>query len=178
MSRLLAFWAVVLCGISYVSGACAQEYTDVAGFWLSPDENSVIEFYYCGADGAGICGKYHWLVDGENVIDEKNPDFAFQNSPLCQMEIMWGFFRWGANSWAHGMRYIPSLGAYRHSGLSIGYDESGDPNKLYINTYYTLPFLGTSQTWKRVGEKEFPQCSEFSGQKAFDPMEGLEKLGQ
>lgn len=91
------------------NGAAQSGTLDVAGRWLMPEENSIIEVYDCG-DGTP-CGRVDWVLDdGENLVtDNHNKDPELQGRPLEGVMIVYGFER-AKDGWTGGKIYNPENG--------------------------------------------------------------------
>lgn len=81
---------------------------DVAGLWLTPDGNSVIEIADCG-DGTP-CGRVVWVnPEGGMTVDMYNNDPDMRNRAMEGITLLGGFERHG-DGWRGGEIYNPENG--------------------------------------------------------------------
>lgn len=158
LRRAVLFATGFACFLLLAAGADAKSPTPaalkaVSGLWYSQDRDGGIELYPCGEE---ICGRFHWLQDNEpgNVSrDDKNPDRALRQRPLCGMQFMGGFIPQGDGFYADGWIYSPRHGANFSAEMRLV-----DHDTLKLHGYVFLPLLGEDQTWTRARPKEMPSC--------------------
>lgn len=116
------------------------------GVWLLPLKAAVQVFDCQGL----LCGRIVWLAqarsaDGQLVLDEKNPDPALRQRPLCGQTVLWDLKPDGADHWASGWLYNPRDGTtYRVMGQFRG------PDTLVARIYLGIPLFGQTSIWQRV----------------------------
>ena len=148
MKHLLFIFATLMLS----SGAYAAS-LDVTGLWLTQNKRSVIKVDVC-ENGKSLCGEIHWIIEGGMQFDTKNPDESRRNLPMCGLPILWNFEKKDQNSWTGGRIYKADDGdIYKANVTLLG------PNTLKVRGYVGLPMFGKSQSWTRVSEESYPQCS-------------------
>jgi uncharacterized protein (DUF2147 family) len=145
LSVLTLFLFVVL---AFPPVACALPSGGLAGFWKTQDEDGVIEFFPC--EKGRFCGRFVWLREDspENPsLDDKNPDEALRQRPLCGLTFMGGFQpeEQPAGRYDQGWIYSPHHGAMFSAYLTLD-----APDKMVLHGYVLFPFLGEDQTWRRT----------------------------
>ena len=146
MKRLGAALAAI--GLALVSGAAAQAPAPAPnaplGRWLSETKRGVIEIYPCGDR---LCGKLVWLIEpvrrGAPAADDKNPDPALRQRPLCGLMMLGDFRQVEAQRWGDGWIYDPDSGNTYHATMRI------EDGQLKLRGYVGIPLLGETQTWSR-----------------------------
>jgi len=172
MKCILTFLSVIFIA-PYVQ---AQEMTDAVGLWLNEDGSEVVEIFFCEDT---LCGKIHWLKNAQEAYDVKNPDFAFQNQPLCGLDMMWGFARSSKNTWTHGKHYMHSTGETKHSNIMIS---DKNLNEMVVHSflnkamaYDPTGMLGTKEVWTKVSPDDYPRCNPKFRSHGFDALEALNR---
>ena len=113
------------------------------GQWLTETKRGVVEVYPC-ADK--LCGRLVWLIEpirrGAPAVDDKNPEPALRNRPLCGLTMLGDFHQEDATHWDDGWIYDPDSGKTYHATMTL---ESG--NALRVRGYVGIPLFGESQHW-------------------------------
>lgn len=151
-------WAVLAAGAVFLAldGPCrAAPAADhrAHGIWMIEDEVA-IDVADCG--GASLCGRIVWLRDarddaGRPKRDEKNPDAALRDRPLCGLMVLEGLLPVPdePGKWDAGSFYDPRNG--RGYGLLA---TLVSPDVLVARVYIGMPFFGLNQTLRRVPRAE------------------------
>lgn len=146
MRRPTALVTLVMLGCAL--GARAQQPPQpeqVLGRWLTENKRGVIELYRC-ADA--VCGKLVWMIEpmrhGAPAVDDKNPDVALRQRPLCGLTLFGGFRKTEPQRWTDGWAYDPDSGKTYHATMFL---ESAGVLKL--RGYVGIPLFGETQTWSR-----------------------------
>lgn len=147
---LAAAALAVLAGILPWHAARAAD--PVEGLWLVENGKAVVEMKSCDQDS--LCGAIRWLRDDAKQYDYKNPDESKRHTPLCGMQILWGFTHEAAGSWDDGKIYKADDGDIYHAIVSMN-----DDGTLHLRGHVGISLLGKSQTWARVNAADYPRCT-------------------
>lgn len=128
----------------------AQAASPLEGYWLTENQRSVIQIEQCGDS---LCGKVHWIIEGGMQFDEKNPDEAKRNTPMCGLQILWGFEKDDETEWEDGKIYKADDGDTYDSEMELQ-----DDGTLEVKGYIGFSFIGKSQDWTHVNPKDYPEC--------------------
>ena len=120
------------------------------GLWLTENERAVIEVQECDR---GLCGAVYWIIEGGMQYDEHNPDESKRTTPMCSLEILYGFKQKKSGEWSGGKIYKADEGDTYNANVRV---ENMDTLKL--RGYVGVPLLGKTQSWKRVDGADYPQC--------------------
>lgn len=138
---------VVAALLGFVVTAAAQvpPPEKVLGRWLTESKRGVVDIYACGDR---VCGKLVWLIEpmrrGAPAIDDKNPDPALRQRPLCGLTMLGSFRNTKPQLWTDGWIYDPDSGKTYHATMFL---ES--PGVLKLRGYVGIPLFGETQTWTR-----------------------------
>ncbi|MGO8919598.1 MAG: DUF2147 domain-containing protein [Stellaceae bacterium] len=150
MYRLAAWLVLTVFGLAL--GAAAQAPAAPLGRWLSATKRGVIEIYPC-ADK--LCGKLVWLIEplrrGAPAVDDKNPDPALRQRPLCGLTILGDFRLLEPQRWGDGWIYDPDAGKTYHATMTL----AGET--LNLRGYIGIPLFGETQSWTRP-EASYGSC--------------------
>ena len=126
---------------------------DVDGLWLTENKRAAIHVTQC-ENGRSLCGSIAWIIDGGMQMDVKNDDPAKQNTPLCGMQILYGFEKGkAAGEWVDGKIYKADDGdVYNATVKQI------DDTRLRLRGYVGIPLFGKTQIWTRVSPADYPRC--------------------
>jgi uncharacterized protein (DUF2147 family) len=124
------------------------------GVWLTEDGDGAVEIFDCGER---LCGRIVWQrsalrADGSPDIDDRNPDPALRQRPICGLQIIGGLAATDPATWNGGWVYDPDSGKTYHVKLTM---ESADG--LRLRGYIGVPLLGESQLWRRA-RADLPLC--------------------
>jgi uncharacterized protein (DUF2147 family) len=155
MKRLGAALAAI--GLALVSGAAAQAPSSAPaaplGRWLSESKRGVIEIFPCGDR---LCGKLVWLIEplrrGAPAMDDKNPDPALRQRPLCGLMMLADFRQTEPQRWEDGWIYDPDSGSTYHATMRL------EDGLLKLRGYVGIPLLGETQTWTRPDGRYGTSC--------------------
>lgn len=135
-----------------LAGSCPTSGTPdnpVQGVWLV-EEDVAIAVTRCGR--GSLCGRIAWLRAthddaGRPKHDERNPDPALRERPLCGLTVLEGLLPVPdePGRWAAGSFYDPRDG--RSYGLTATVRSA---DVLVARVYVGMPFLGKNQTLLRV----------------------------
>jgi uncharacterized protein (DUF2147 family) len=109
------------------------------GNWVTADKN-VVEMYQCGQL---FCGKLVHIA-GNYTVDDKNPNAAQKNRPLCGLNIVEGFKSADGTHFEGGRVYDPESGKTYRGVITL----QGDVLKL--RGYVGVPLFGRTETWHRA----------------------------
>jgi uncharacterized protein (DUF2147 family) len=127
--------------------AGGAERSPLAGFWVTPDGDWVIEITSCAG---GFCGQLVGLSQshrpGIMTTDSHNPDPARRGTPLCGLILMGNFkpVKSEAGSWDGGWAYDPQNGKTYSGTLRL----SG-PDLLALRGYVFIPLFGHTEIFTR-----------------------------
>lgn len=113
----------------------------VAGRWMTPARDSVVEIGKCGA---AVCGKVVRLlkpVEGGPATDRNNPDAALRARPLLGLPILTDFIDKGSQ-WS-GTIYDPRNGKSYRSNLKRTAEGQ-------LNVQGCIAFFCQTQVWTRT----------------------------
>ncbi len=135
--------------------AAAAETSRPQGVWLTEDGDGAVEIYDCGEQ---LCGRIVWQKstlrdDGTPDIDDRNPDPALRDQPVCGLQIIGALKQSGPAHWDEGWVYDPDSGKTYHVALSLGEDGA-----LRLRGYIVIPLLGATQLWRRA-PADLPLCA-------------------
>ena len=139
--------ALMAVGLSLACAAAAQAPAPAAplGRWLTGTKRGVVEIYPC-ADR--LCGKLVWLIEpirhGAPAVDDKNPDPALQQRPLCGLTMLGDFRPSEPQHWGDGWIYDPDSGKTYRATMTV------DGDVLKLRGYVGIPLFGETQTWTRA----------------------------
>lgn len=136
-------FALILLTLS--STSYAYQTDDILGYWLTEEEDAVVEVYKTKDE---FRGRLVWLRDlhtgKEKVLtDKENPDKKLRSRSLKGMDIMWGY-EFNGEKWVDGKVYDP-LNGKTYSGKM--WLESKDV--LGMRGYIGISLFGRSSEWKR-----------------------------
>lgn len=149
----MTMWIIAVALILGVGGPAWS--AELAGAWVSEDGKLAVEIQPCGDE---FCGRIRWMAPKADRagprLDEKNPDPALRDRPLCGLQIVEGLKPDADGGWSGGRLYYPKHGrTYR---LML---EPALGGRIEMRAYLGTPLLGRSETWERV-ERPLPPCGE------------------
>ncbi len=146
MRTWITMAVAVLVALS-ATAARAQDGDEILGFWLTENEDAIVEVYKVGDL---YHGKIVWLIrpfeaDGDGPdLDDKNPDSALQSREVLGLELMQAFAYDGKNAYKKGKLYDPDSGnTYGGTMTLVGDDE------MNLRGYVGVPMLGRTSHWTR-----------------------------
>jgi uncharacterized protein (DUF2147 family) len=124
------------------------------GVWLTEDGTGAVEIFDCGRL---LCGRIVWQqsplrADGSPDIDDRNPDPALRQRPICGLPIIGDLAPSDTQTWNGGWIYDPDSGKTYHVKLTM---EGVDT--LRLRGYVGIPLLGETQLWRRA-PANLPLC--------------------
>jgi len=136
---------ILLAGAMLAGGAAAAP--GPHGIWLTEDGAGAVEIFDCGA---ALCGRIVWQksrfrANGSLDIDDRNPNPALRQQPICGLQIISRMRPSGPNAWDEGRIYDPDSGKTYRAILTL---EGADA--LRLRGYIGIPLLGASQLWRRA----------------------------
>jgi uncharacterized protein (DUF2147 family) len=133
--------------ITIARTSIADELSPV-GVWATDGNDSHVKIEKCGTT---LCGTIVWLKDpygpdGQDAVDDKNPDPALRSKKLVGMMLLTGFEQDSDNPnvWLHGKIYDPDDGKTYSCKLTVQ-----DAKTLLVRGYIGFSLLGKTQTWNR-----------------------------
>jgi uncharacterized protein (DUF2147 family) len=132
--------------------------TDIRGLWVDNRDSGKhkVAVWIEDCEG-GLCGRIYWLrkptAAGSPKRDERNPDAALRDRPLCGLKIMTGFRPGEAPSWYRGYIYNPNDGRTFNSTLHL--EEDGT---LKVRGFVGVSLFGKTVEWVRPRE-QLARCS-------------------
>ena len=127
----------------------AQEQNAIAGIWLIQDKDAKVEIF---EKGDKFYGKIYWMKypkdeNGNDKVDEKNPDPALRSRKKQDLLIMTGFvYSPSDKEWNGGTIYDSKSGK-----TYDGYMKLQEDGTLYMKGFILgIRFLGRSNIWTRV----------------------------
>jgi uncharacterized protein (DUF2147 family) len=133
--------------VACIGQAGASRQTSLAGFWVTPDGNWVVEITPCVS---GFCGQLVGLSRNHQPnalrMDSHNPDPAKRDRPLCGLLLMGSFqpSPGDAGKWKDGWVYDPQNGETYSGRMWLD-----GPDKLKVRGYILIPLFGRSETFRR-----------------------------
>ena len=142
-----AAWLVIALTSFAVPGTAASAIVPPDGAWLIDGAAAVVQIFDCSGQ---LCGRIIWLrtardTAGRLASDNKNPDPAFRQRPLCGLTILHGLQPAGLDHWNSGFLYNPDDGRT--------YRVSAEPRSADIaveRIYLGVPLFGETRTLLRV----------------------------
>jgi uncharacterized protein (DUF2147 family) len=152
--RTLAPLLVAFALTAPARGAPEPAGTDaVRGPWVDHREGDKrkVAVWIEDCDGL-LCGRIYWLkkplsAGGNPKRDQRNPDAALRDRPLCGLRILTDFRRVKESTWSAGHIYNPNDGRTFSSTISLEHDGS-----LRIRGYVGLSLFGKTVEWVRPQE--------------------------
>jgi uncharacterized protein (DUF2147 family) len=117
------------------------------GIWLTEDGGGAVEIFNCGAV---LCGRIVWQrsplrADGSLDTDDRNPNPALRQKPICGLQIISEMRATGPAAWGEGRIYDPDSGKTYQATMALD-----DADVLRLRGYVGVPLLGASQLWQRA----------------------------
>ena len=118
---------------------------EIVGLWDTGESH--VEIYSCGEL---LCGRIAELdepldEDGNEKLDENNPDPALRARPIIGMDLIAGFSRAGKRKWEDGTIYDPRDGKTYKCKMTLQRDGT-----LKVRGYVGIPLLGKTVVWTPV----------------------------
>ncbi len=118
---------------------------EIVGLWDTGESH--VEIYSCGEL---LCGRIAELdepldEDGNEKLDENNPDPALRARPIIGMDLIAGFSRAGKRKWEDGTIYDPRDGKTYKCKMTLQRDGT-----LKVRGYVGIPLLGKTVIWTPV----------------------------
>ena len=132
------------------AGPVLAQTAPIEGFWATQEGDAIIAFEPCEE---AYCGRFVWLKDDDEEtpsLDERNDDKALRGRPLCGLTFLHDFQKESDSLYTGGWIYSPRHGHNYSAEITMP-----DPDTLSLRGYVFLPFLGATQTWKRVQNPSF-----------------------
>ncbi len=129
------------------SGTADSSSLSAVGAWFIDGTGVAVQIFDCSAL---LCGRIIWLEKardsaGQLARDNKNPNPAFRQRPLCGMTVVHGLQPAGFDHWNSGSLYNPDDGkTYRISAVLHSADV------FVARVYLGVPLLGETKTLLRV----------------------------
>jgi uncharacterized protein (DUF2147 family) len=141
-----AFLVIALSSFA-APGAAVSAIAPADGAWFIDGTGGAVQIFDCSGL---LCGRIIWLrtardTAGRPVRDNKNPDPAFRQRPLCGLTILQGLEPAGRDHWNSGSLYNPNDGeTYRVSA------ELRSADVFVARIYLGMPLFGETKTLLRV----------------------------
>ena len=132
------------------ASALAAVKTNDRGLWLTEDSRYVIDVRICRDT---LCGKIYWMSPGAAPLDVKNPDPEKHATPICGLNVLFGFERVDDKNWINGIVYMPNTGKKYHATVKIL--PSG---KAVLHGYIFFPIFGQTQVLTPVSAHDYKKC--------------------
>ena len=118
---------------------------DLLGLWDAGE--SRVEIYACGDLLCGRIAELDESLDenGNEKLDENNPDPALRSRPILGMDLIAGFSRASDTKWEDGTIYDPRDGKTYKCVMKLQRDGT-----LKVRGYVGVPLLGKTVVWTRV----------------------------
>lgn len=146
MKNLLAIFGFLFA----ISTVNAQQADKILGTWLTQDGDSKVTISKNA--NKQYDGSIVWLEEpkeenGENKLDDENPDEKLQSRPIMGLNILQGFsYDEDDEEWVDGTIYDPKSGStYK---CLMWFDDNEDT--LIVKGYIGVSIIGKKVTWKRV----------------------------
>ena len=130
--------------------AWASDASQVLGYWLTPEDNAVIEIY---RDGERFSGRIVSLKEpnfpdghsqaGQPKRDSNNPDESKQDRRIVGLNMIEGFEYNGDGRYEGGTIYDPRNGVTYQCEMSLQSDGT-----LEVRGYVGLSLFGKTQVWR------------------------------
>lgn len=125
----------------------AEVVADITGYWLSQNQEAVIEIY---SRENLIYGRIAWLEEpleenGEVKKDDNNPDPTRRQDLILGLEILQNFRAVG-DKWKGGTIYDPETGKTYSSTMKLRDDD------LHLRGFIGISLLGRTEIWTRLQE--------------------------
>jgi uncharacterized protein (DUF2147 family) len=130
-----------------VSGTAVSSSLSAVGAWFIDGTGVAVQIFDCSGL---LCGRIIWLEKardsaGQLARDNKNPNPAFRQRPLCGMTVLQGLQPAGLDHWNSGSLYNPNDGkTYRVSA------ELRSADLFVARIYLGMPLFGETKTLLRV----------------------------
>ncbi len=130
--------------------AWASDASQVLGYWLTPEDNAVIEIYRDGERFSGriVSLKEPNYPDGHSQVgqpkrDLNNPDESKQDRLIVGLNMIEGFEYIGDGRYESGTIYDPRNGVTYQCEMSLQRDGT-----LEVRGYVGLSLFGKTQVWR------------------------------
>ena len=130
--------------------AWASDASQVLGYWLTPEDNAVIEIY---RDGERFSGRIVSLKEpnfpdehsqaGQPKRDLNNPDKSKQDRLIVGLNMIEGFEHIGDGRYESGTIYDPRNGVTYQCEMALQSDGT-----LEVRGYVGLSLFGRTQVWR------------------------------
>ena len=161
-ARRLARGAVAILAAAFAlfAQAASPEYAgsdDIRGPWVDHRESDrhKVGVWIEDCDGL-LCGRIYWMKKpqsgGAPKRDQRNPDAALRERPLCGLRILTGFRKATETSWTSGHIYNPNDGRTFSSTINLQQDGT-----LRIRGFVGVALFGKTVEWVRPPEP-LPRC--------------------
>jgi uncharacterized protein (DUF2147 family) len=116
------------------------------GVWLIEGE-AAVQIFDCKDL---LCARLIWLQipndrEGQNKLDNKNPDPMLRHRELCGLTIIWDLRSTGPNQWADGWFYYPDSGTTYNVKMQL---TSADV--LVARFYQGISAVGETKSLRRT----------------------------
>jgi uncharacterized protein (DUF2147 family) len=128
-------------------GTAVSGSLSAVGAWFIDGTGVAVQIFDCSGL---LCGRIIWLEKacdsaGQLARDNKNPDPAFRQRPLCGLTVVQGLQPAGLDHWNSGSLYNPDDGkTYRISA------EIRSADVFVARIYLGMPLFGETKTLLRV----------------------------
>jgi uncharacterized protein (DUF2147 family) len=143
--------------IFVMAGAALADAPSAVGFWVTPEGGSVVQVMPCDS---GLCGTIVGLrttrKPDDSPVDQKNPDAAKRNEPLCGL-IMAGSLKpekGSTTKWEDGWVYDPDSGSTYKAEMKLN-----GPDKLDLRGYLGISLFGRTMSWTREAGENKNRCT-------------------
>ncbi|TYT75862.1 DUF2147 domain-containing protein [Desulfobotulus mexicanus] len=126
----------------------SQSLEPPTGLWKTEGGKSIVEIIPL-PENKSWAAQIVWLREstddeGEELVDNLNPDPKKRNNPILGLTIAWGFRSAERDGWKDGQVYDPENGKiYKGQARMKG-------DKLELRGYIGIPTFGRSTHWERV----------------------------
>jgi uncharacterized protein (DUF2147 family) len=143
LRHALAAALLVIASTFFAAPGNAAVSVPAAGAWFIEGTGAALQIFNCSGL---ICGRIAWLeeardADGSPAQDNKNPDPAFRQRPLCGLTILHGLRPAGLDDWNSGSLYNPDDGQ-TYQVLA----ERRSADVVVARIYGGMPLFGVTKT--------------------------------
>jgi uncharacterized protein (DUF2147 family) len=134
---------LALCAVAALPASASAA---VTGFWVTDEQDGIIEIKQCGRT---LCGYIRAVLNsyGEKppFVDRLNEDASLRSRAICGLPVIGQLEKLAGDTWGNGWVYDPKRG--RTFNLEI--TQSG-PDRLTLHGYAGVRFLGKTVVWTRA----------------------------